>query len=329
METISKENENLNTNLQKNNNIPLKSIKKHKGYARFLRNIIKEKSLALKEIIQKRFFQWRKDALKGKIKKTIMVRISVSREKEPKHKYQMDKVKPKQQSNSVNKNNLKKFDINKIPKRVNNLKIKKRDNLGRDNSMDKNKSRNKKILDNKIIINKNKERNNEKKTFKKKIKNSHNKENVTNNIIKDNNIKDKRRIIITNKNKIKIDKNLIPKINQKINRINQIYISSNRKQNKNNLTNNKNSFVKINKIPITNNNNVTIKYSSSTKKNNLYDSKYLKEKNNMTERNCRLKTNPSELRNKTPILYNKNNSSFYKPINSPIDSIHINSIHKL
>ena len=64
----------MEKNLKEENNSNkklLKSKKKHKGYARFLRNVIKEKNKVLKEIIQKRFFKWRKDALKGKIQINI------------------------------------------------------------------------------------------------------------------------------------------------------------------------------------------------------------------------------------------------------------------
>ena len=57
----------------KNNNLSLKEKKKPKGYARFFRKVIKEKNKSMKNIIQNRFYQWRKDALRGKIKKTVMI----------------------------------------------------------------------------------------------------------------------------------------------------------------------------------------------------------------------------------------------------------------
>ena len=122
------------------NNLELKTKKKIKGYCRFLRNVIKEKSKSLKEIMQNRFIKWRKDALKGKIKKTVMIRISVSREKDPKTKYQISKANPKDQSKSVNKNDLKSFNINNIQRNITNLKVQKVDELIKeDNKINNNK----------------------------------------------------------------------------------------------------------------------------------------------------------------------------------------------
>ena len=76
----------------------------------------------MKEILQNHFFKWRKDALKGKIKKAVMIRISVSREKDPKSKYPISRVKPKEQSRSVNKNNFESLNSNNPPQNINNIK---------------------------------------------------------------------------------------------------------------------------------------------------------------------------------------------------------------
>ena len=56
--------------------------KKNKGYARIFRKIIKKNNNILKNIINNRFKKWQKEAFKGTyIRKTIVVRISVSRDK--------------------------------------------------------------------------------------------------------------------------------------------------------------------------------------------------------------------------------------------------------
>ena len=56
--------------------------KKNKGYVRIFRKIIKRNNNILKNIINNRFKKWQKEAFKGTyIRKTIVVRISVSRDK--------------------------------------------------------------------------------------------------------------------------------------------------------------------------------------------------------------------------------------------------------
>ena len=54
---------------------------------------------------------------------------------------------------------------------------------------------------------------------------------------------------------------------------------------------NRNTFNKDIKTTIPINNNVTVKYSSSTKKNNHNDKKLLQNKNVMTSNNYRIKNN--------------------------------------
>ena len=143
MEEKSNQLVNVIQNIENKKNSELKTKKKMKGYCRFLRNVIKEKSKLLKEIMQNRFFKWRKDALKGKIKKTVMIRISVSREKAPKTKYQMSKANPKDQSKSVNKNELKSFNINNIQRNITNLKVQNVDEfIKEDNKINNNKVNN-------------------------------------------------------------------------------------------------------------------------------------------------------------------------------------------
>jgi len=104
----------LNQNLKELDFISdsLKEKEKPKGYTRIFRNIIKKKSDIMKNILQKRFTKWRKESVKGLIvKKTIIVRISVSREKDYKDRYKnklrLEKEKEKEKSKSTNKNDIK------------------------------------------------------------------------------------------------------------------------------------------------------------------------------------------------------------------------------
>ena len=104
----------LNQNLKELDFISdsLKEKEKPKGYTRIFRNIIKKKSDIMKNILQKRFTKWRKESVKGLIvKKTIIVRISVSREKDYKDRYKnklrLEKEKEKEKSKSKNKNDIK------------------------------------------------------------------------------------------------------------------------------------------------------------------------------------------------------------------------------
>ena len=104
----------LNQNLKELDFISdsLKEKEKPKGYTRIFRNIIKKKSEIMKNILKKRLTKWRKEAVKGLIvKKTIIVRISVSREKDYKDRYKnklrLDKEKEKEKSKSTNKNDIK------------------------------------------------------------------------------------------------------------------------------------------------------------------------------------------------------------------------------
>ena len=111
-----------NMNMIEPVNIPSKEAKmtNSKGFVRIFRNIFKKKDKNRKKIIGNRFIKWRKEALKGlKIKKTIVVRISVSREKDLKnrHKNKFNIEKEKEKSKSVNKNQLTSFNKN-----INNLK---------------------------------------------------------------------------------------------------------------------------------------------------------------------------------------------------------------
>ena len=112
-----------------------KEKKKSKGFTRILRSIIKKNNEILKNILKTRFTEWRKEALKGlKVKKTILIRISVSKEKDYKNRnMKLDDVKEKEKSKSINKYDIKSF---KSPKDKNTYNIvrEKIDNQDSDNN---------------------------------------------------------------------------------------------------------------------------------------------------------------------------------------------------
>ena len=129
----------------------LKEKEKPKGYTRIFRNIIKKKSEIMKNILKKRFLRWRKESAKGLIvKKTIIVRISVSREKDYKDRYKnklrLEKEKEKEKSKSTNKNDIKSHNFmqpeinsyNIVREKIDNIDDQKdntNDNLNIDNKM--------------------------------------------------------------------------------------------------------------------------------------------------------------------------------------------------
>ena len=91
--------QNSNHKEEKNNELPLnenegKVMKeensldiKPKGYVRIFRKYIKKKAQIMNNIIDNRFKLWKKITLKGlKVKRTIFIRISVSKEKDRKNK---------------------------------------------------------------------------------------------------------------------------------------------------------------------------------------------------------------------------------------------------
>ena len=89
----------LSSPLNKKDNLNDSSNNKNKGYARILRNYIKKKNNALKFILGKKFKRWKKEAFKGMfIRKTIIVRISVSRDNIFKNRFNskiLNRIHPK------------------------------------------------------------------------------------------------------------------------------------------------------------------------------------------------------------------------------------------
>ena len=336
MEEKSNQEVHILQNIENKKNVELKTRKKLKGYCRFLRNIIKEKSKSMKEIIQKRFIKWRKDALKGKIKKTVMIRISVSKEKEPKNKYQISKANPKDQSRSVNKNELKSFNINNIQRNITNLKVQKVDDfIKEDNKINHNKVNvaNKynnieiKNISNNNNINKDKKEKEEKNINYKQINSiNKNEEKKYNNDIKIDLSKYNKKNDNNNKNKI-TNKNENPTINTKAIKLNSENFKQIPKPNQNNI---KNKPQELNKKPISNISNINVVYTSSTKKNNPNEIKTkvqnnypiknyqtdIKEKKN----NYKSKENQTDLKDKIPkVLYRKyegNEQYNSKPVNN-------------
>ena len=281
-------NTSLKEEIEKNIVIPLKTRKKPKGYSRFLRNIIKDKAKVMKEILQNRFFKWRKDALKGKIKKTVMIRISVSREKDPKPKYPMSRVKPKEQSRSVNKNDFKSLNAYNPPQNINNIRVQKVDNMEKENKNIRNTNNNvvKNIIQNKANVDNKKDKD---KVYPKV--NAVNKKDIQpSKGFKNNEQIPYIKINYNDRNKINT-KNEIPKITPRTNnKTNQQIISNIPKPNQNNQ---RNIPKDLHKTPISNNSNIVV-YSSSTKKSNPNEKKFAKE--NIYE----YKKNQSELREKIP-----------------------------
>lgn len=80
-------------NIFVSSNPGIKKEKKRKGFVRVFRNFIKKKDRLRKSIILKRFKKWLKHTLKNSlIKETIMIRISVSKDKNVKPKYNNIKI---------------------------------------------------------------------------------------------------------------------------------------------------------------------------------------------------------------------------------------------
>lgn len=341
MERNYRKTENINEDKEKNKNLSLKAIKKPKGYCRFLRNVIKEKAQVMKDVIQKRFFKWRKDALKGKLKKTVMIRISVSKEKEPKSHYQLNKAYPKEQSKSVNKNDLKSFNINNVAKNITNLKIQ---NIDKIDMQDKriNDNKNKNVNQNKNIVNRNIV------DIKNKKEPEKRKELINNKAKPDiqNKTNDKGKI----NNKIEIPK-VVPK-NDKINKVNtpniqkpnqniviknpqapnipkpnqNIVIKNPQepkipKPNQNIVIKNSPNVVKPN---ITNNNNIILyTYNPPSKRNNTKPVKNIRDNKNLLDKNYMNKIIQSDTKDKKSKDYYKKYEKYNQHTSLPVKKVEI------
>lgn len=283
-----------NLNMVKPVNISSKEgqIPTNKGYVRFFRNIIKKKDKNRKKIIENRFSKWRKESLKGlKIKKTIIVRISVSREKDLKNKYKnkFNIEKEKDKSKSVNKNQIKTFNknINNTKREImnNNIDNKINDNIGhyevakkiknyqgKKDSQNINKTNYHKINNTKIINNGNSKHQN------KKVEINDEKPKITPKIEKNRNIYPMNNPNIQNY-KPQVQENntcLVPTPQKQYNNINIIFTSSTKKEKKD-IPNNKNNNIKNVKSGYNLNNNnqqKNIQSTYSTNQSKGYHIKY-------------------------------------------------------
>ena len=305
MERNIRKTENINKDKDKNKNTSLKARKKSKGYCRFLRNVIKEKAKVMKEVIQNRFFKWRRDALKGKLKKTVMIRISVSREKDPKSSYQLNKAKLKEQSKSVNKNDFKSFNINNVAKNITNLKVQ---NIDKIEMQDKriNDIKNKNVNQNKNIVNVNiVDIKGEKGPEKiKELKNNKEKPDLQ------NKINDKGKII----NKIEI-----PKVVPKNDKMNQAKSPNIPKPNQNIVIKNPQNVIKPN---IANNSNIYV-YTSSSKRNNTNPVKNIKDNKNLVDKNNNNKNVQSDTKDKIPKDLYKKYEKYNQHTSLPVKKVEI------
>ena len=318
------------------NNTQINKEKKQKGFVRIFRNYIKKKDIIRKEILKNRFKKWEKESLKDSvIKKRIIIRISVSREKDPKirlkNRFNMEIDNEKDKSKSVNKKIFKSIDKYKYPNK-NNIKKEKID--------DNNQNNNFKKYD-----------------IAKKIKNykgvnNTNENNRRNNISNVNvNIKpEKKKLIEINNEKPKPTPNNNPKdknINlYPVNNLNTKFIEinySNRNNDTKNKTNNNKIYKKIepskiitkvnntNKREINNNNikpklnydNMSIIYSSASKNNktessiNTYNS-HLKNINKDKDKD---KDNNKLKKDNTKKVYYKKFEGYHDNKNEPKNKI--------
>ena len=261
----------------------LKKGKKNKGYVRIFRNYIKKKDKIRKTIIQNRFRQWMKESLKDSIiKKRVIVRISVSRGKDLKHKYlnklNIENENEDEKSKSLNKQTIKSID--KIKNSQNNIKKENKNKIiNISNEKNINKSNNENKYNNNLPYYE----------FAKRIKNykdiNYNKDNNTKtNFLNNSNAKlEKNKIIDISNEKPKTTprinindktKNIYP-----VKNLNTQFIEINYSNKK---SNNNNNYIKIepqkfkntntsnkdtNSNPNSIYNNMSIIYTSSSKKN--------------------------------------------------------------
>ena len=283
-------NHNLNALDPTNEQPKEKEKKKSKGFTRILRSIIKKNNEIMKNILKARFTEWRKEALKGvKVKKTILIRISISKEKDYKNRnMKLDEVKEKEKSKSINKFDIKsfKFPKEKITYNIVREKIDNQDSVNNNNikivnTEFKNIEKKKYNNNNNIVIEKNNNIN---------IKNEIGKNKEIKNEINNTNLKPQKTKLInisnekpkytpqTNRN---IKKQIIDSKNNLSNKF--IKIDNTSQKNKTYIKNIQNSKEKVDsnkKRPI-NINNIGMIYSSSTiKKNNKEkEQKYISMKN--------------------------------------------------
>ena len=287
---------------------------KPRGYVRILRKLFKKKDTIRKNRVQNLFKKWVQQTLKGlTIKKTIMVRISVSKDKDQKNKNR-HKIVGKNDKDLIN---VKTNNYSQKCRNVNNIMREKID----DNE--------KNTLDRIIVVNKNNDKKYNIHDIPKYVKpvNDNKSRNISNIINNYNNLIPQRKnlnlIDISNDKKLKSprisdvdknkNKNLYPIINNLNMKFTEINNTSKNKNNNNNNTNinpnyniyrrNDQKQIQIQNIPIkvqnSNQNqnpnikfdNMSITYSTYTRKKND------KQNNNNTNNNFSTYTNYSQKAN--------------------------------
>lgn len=272
-----------------------------RGYVRILRKIIKKKDDSRKNILQNNFKKWREESLKDvTIKKTVLVRIAISKDKDRKNKQNNSSSEDEKERNkSACKRELKPTNYPRNDKIINNIR--------KETGVKENQTNIKKY-----IINKNRDnKNNNIETYEipKRLKyykpaNENKEKNRNNDKLNNNtNLKFQNHKIIQTKNeKIKAT----PKINNS-DKTRKIYPISNlnikyseiNNSNKKNTNNNTNNYIKFDQSryqttskketyskPINKYENISTIYTSSTKKSkndnptkyNNYNNKYIIQK---------------------------------------------------
>lgn len=112
--------------------LTLSKDKKNNGYVRIFRNLIKKKNNGIKDILDKKFNKWKKEAFKDSFfRKTILVRISVSRDKilRNRNSNRLNRAKDikEDRPKSANKKlkDIKRIDNEEKNSNINNIKLKK------------------------------------------------------------------------------------------------------------------------------------------------------------------------------------------------------------
>ena len=110
--------------MNKKNIISNNENKRQKGFTKIFRNLIKKKTNIMKNILENRFNMWKKEAFKGTfIRKTVLVRISVSRDKIDKNRNYNRLNDMKEINDNRPRTAEKKLKcLNKKNEKVNNLK---------------------------------------------------------------------------------------------------------------------------------------------------------------------------------------------------------------
>jgi hypothetical protein len=305
--------------------------KNPRGYVRILRKLFKKKDTTRKNRIQDFFKKWAQQTLKGlTIKRTIMVRISVSKDKDQKKKHKNNMT----EKDEKNKNNLK---TSNRPQNISNM-----NNIMRQKIDDNEKKPNEK----KIVVNRSNDKHNINRgsyEIPKIIRsaNDNKKTNLLNKYNTNNILSQRKNLNLTDISNEK--QKITPRLNNydktkylyPISNLNMKFTEYNNtnKINNNYYTNERNEKNKIQPIPKKKSNatpinkfdNMSIKFSSYTRKKN--------EKPNNGKYNSYTKNNPKINNDKSAskVFHMKyegyhDNNNIYIPI--PVKKVEINKNDK-